>query len=241
MNYVSYGSRRTVYRVRIGKRAKTAAISIHPNAQVVISIPPFVTEGGVRDLVRKKARWIFSKQAYFKNRARLFPKKELVSGEEILFLGRRYRLKIKKIETQEGPLATERIGRRILVTVPQSLEERKRAIRDALVVWFIPQAETIIQQRVAHYSELLGLNPKQVIVKNQERRWGSCSKSGVVRINWKIIMAPISIVDYVVVHELCHLRITNHSQAFWKLVSSVLPDYELRRNWLKQNTPALRV
>lgn len=241
MNYVSYGARRIAYRIKIGKRKKTVAISINPNAQVVISVPPFLTQGAVRDLVRKKARWIFSKQAYFKNTARLFPKKEWVSGEEVLFLGRRYRLKIKRLETKEAVLAAERIGRRILVTVPQDFEEGKRAIRDALVEWFIPEAETIIQQRVKRYCEQLGIQPKKVIIKNQERRWGSCSKNGVVRLNWKIIMAPISIVDYVIVHELCHLRITNHSQEFWKLVASILSDYPTRRSWLKANRPAFNL
>jgi len=241
MNYVSYGSRRIAYRVKVGKRKKTVAISINPNAQVVISVPSFLTQEAVRDLVRKKARWIFSKQDYFKNTARLFPKKELVSGEELMFLGRRYRLKIKRLETKEAPLAAERTGRRILVTAPQDLGEEKRAIRDALIAWFVPEAEKIIQQRVKRYSVRLGIQPKEVIIKNQERRWGSCSKSGVVRLNWKIIMAPISVVDYVIVHELCHLRVTNHSQEFWNLVSSVLPDYELRRDWLKRIAPALRV
>src|SRR3990167_6203898 len=154
MNHVNYGSRQIAYRVRIGRRRKTAAISVSPNAQVVISIPPFLTQGDVYDLVRKKARWIFSKQDYFKNTARLFPEKEWVSGEEILFLGRRCRLKIKRLETKEAALTVERAGRRILVTLPQGFKEEKPAIRDAIVAWYAQEAEVTIRQRAAHYCKI---------------------------------------------------------------------------------------
>jgi len=86
----------------------------------------------------------------------------------------------------------------------------------------------------------MDLFPKEIIIKDQKKRWASCSKDGTLRFNWRISMAPISIVDYIVVHELCHLKVKSHSSDFWKLVSITLPDYQKRRDWLKNNIGIFR-
>ncbi|MEE8381899.1 MAG: M48 family metallopeptidase [Thermodesulfobacteriota bacterium] len=98
-----------------------------------------------------------------------------------------------------------------------------------------------IEQRVKRYGKRLGVLPRDIKIKDQKKRWGSCSNNGILRFNWRISMAPVSIIDYIVVHELCHLKIKSHSPDFWKLVSLALPDYQERREWLKTNTPLLKL
>ena len=134
-------------------------------------------------------------------------------------------------------------GRRIIVSVNRNLDSnnRKEIIKDVMQKWYIAKATKIVKQRINRYCKILDLFPKEIIIKDQKKRWASCSKDGALRFNWRISIAPISIVDYVVVHELCHLEIKDHSSDFWKLVSIALPDYQKRRDWLKNNTGIFRL
>ena len=194
----------------------------------------------IKTIVKKKALWILEKQEHFKRLAMLFPKKEFVSGEQILLLGRKYRLKIK----EENYLSIPKLsGRRLFIYVHSNLapEDRKEIIKDTLIKWYFIKSTKIIKQRITRYGKLLDLFPKKVIIKDQKKRWASCSSDGILRFNWRIAIAPISIVDYVVVHELCHLKVKNHSSDFWKLVSVAIPDYQKRKDWLKNNTTIFRL
>lgn len=167
----------------------------------------------------------------------LFPKKEFASGEQVLFLGRRYRLKVlKRTGNQEAKL--ELSGRRIFVTVSSQLtpKEKKESIKNILKLWYFGEAEKVVNKRVLRFSRLLDIVPAGIKIRDQQKRWGSCSQSGILRFNWRIVMTPISILDYVAVHELCHIKIKSHTQDFWKLVSLAMPDYQKRRKWLKANS-----
>lgn len=242
MECIKYGTKQIEYSVKRGKRKKTLAINVTPAAQVVVLAPRFVSREKIKTIVAKKARWILEKQGYFKKLDTLFPEKEFISGEQILFLGRRYRLKVRRIlkESSDGP---KLVGRRVSVLVSKNLDaqKRKEKIRDVLIGWYLSQATRIIKQRVNRYSKLLNMEPQEVVIKDQKKRWGSCASNGILRFNWKIAMAPISIVDYIVVHELCHLKIKNHSSDFWRFVSLALPNYQRRRDWLKNNTAVFKV
>lgn len=165
-----------------------------------------------------------------------FPEKEFVSGEQILCLGHHYIL-IVEMMNQNCSITPHIAQQEIHITISSFLnaEERKRIIKNALIEWYYTQAEHIINERVNYYSQLLDVSPNKIIIKEQKRRWGSCSMNGTLRFNWRAIMAPLSIIDYIVVHELCHLKIKNHSSDFWNLVSSLIPDYKKLRFWLKNN------
>lgn len=242
MEHIEYGTKRIEYNVKRNRRKKTVAINVTQAAQVVVLAPNHLSRRQIKGIVTKKAQWIFEKQEYFKRLIALFPEKEFVSGEQILFLGRKYRLKIRKVQNKcsSEPNLT---GRRIFISINQHLssEERKEIIKDALIKWYFSKSARIIRQRVNRYSELLAVIPREIKIKDQKKRWGSCSSNGILRFNWRIAMAPISIIDYIVVHELCHLKVKNHSSNFWRLVSLALPDYQRRRDWLKNNTAAFRL
>ncbi len=242
MEKITAGGREIEYHIRRGKRKKSIAISISSACQVVVLAPQVLSKENIREVVRKKSRWILKKQADFKKLRELYPEKEYVSGERLLFLGRKYRLKLLDAEDDSAPEPAI-IGRRLLIKINKSLvlENRKKTIKEVLAKWYYSRASEILLQRAKRYSELLNLVPNKILVRNQQKRWGSCSRSGILRFNWRIALAPISIIDYVVVHEICHLKEKNHSGEFWKQVSLVVPDYKKRRQWLRDNSVGMDI
>lgn len=242
MEHINYRKRRIEYSIKRTKRKKTLAINIAPTTQVIVLAPDFISREKIRGIITKKARWILEKQKYFKRLAMLFPEKEFISGEQILFLGRRYRLKIKGVQ-KESSSVPKLIGRKVFISVNKHLnpKEKKEIVKDALIKWYSSKSTKMIKQRVNRYSKIMNVTPREIKIKDQKKRWGSCSKNGILRFNWRIAISPISVIDYTVVHELCHLKVKNHSADFWKLLSLVLPDYQGRRDWLKNNTPIFKL
>jgi len=215
-------------------RRKSASVKV-VEGNVSISVPRLTSQDSVTKLLQKKTRWIKEKLAAQK--AHPPPKKkEYVSGECFNYLGRNYRLKV--ISGQKT--SVKLISGRLVVQVP---EEKKtpHGVKNALIAWYREHALIKLQEKGSRYAEIVGVEPKSVSVKTFKSRWGSCSTKGDVVFNWKIIMAPSSIVDYVVVHELCHLIRHDHSPAYWKQVERVLPDYESSKDWLKLNGRLLEV
>jgi hypothetical protein len=240
MEKFRFGDREIEYRIKRGKRKKSVAISISDAAQVVVLVPQSLNKEKIQEIVQKKARWILEKQTYFKRLKDLFPEKELISGEQFLFAGRKYRLKVREVE-EECAIEPLMQGRRLIIFVNKGLskEIRKEIIKEKLVKWYFSSASELVAQRLRRYRNMLNIEPAGIIIRNQQKRWGSCSNSGVLRFNWRIAMAPISIIDYVIVHELCHLKEKNHSREFWRQVSLAVPDYQKRRKWLRENSASL--
>lgn len=241
MDHIHFGKKRIQYTVRKGKREKTLAIAVTPATQVIVLAPEDFNTEKIKSVVRKKAKWILEKQEHFQKKALLFPEKEFISGEQIILMGRRYRLKIHEREDAE-PCVPKVDGRRIHISVQRNLipDERMAIIKEALIQWYCLHAKRIIHKRAERYGKICGIYPREIIIKDQKTRWGSCSKDGVLRFNWRIVVAPVSIIDYVVVHEMCHMKIKNHSPEFWRLVSLAIPDYKKRRNWLRENSRIMR-
>jgi hypothetical protein len=237
MEKISIGHRKLEYSIKRGKRKKTVEIHVTSPSLVVVLSPFSLEKEKIREIIQKKAHWIFEKQEHLKKAELLFPKKEFTSGEQVLFLGRRYRLKVLN-ETDGGEAKLQMLGRRIFVIIGAHLtpKEKKEMVESILKQWYFSEAEKIIKKRVLRFSRLLDISPAGVKIRDQQKRWGSCSQKGILRFNWRIVMAPISILDYVVVHEICHIKNKNHSQSFWKLVALAIPDYRKRRDWLKANS-----
>lgn len=242
MEKVKYGSHNIEFVLKRGNRRKTVAIQVASASQVIILAPNFLKGEKIREIVKKKAKWIIEKQNYFKKVETLFPPKEFVSGEQVLYQGRKYRLKVAE-KKDDFPDNLAISGRKIVATVDPELnaDEKKSAIKKAILKWYLSEADQIIRQRTKRYIPILDVMPRKIEIKDQEKRWGSCSSKSVLRFNWRIIMAPISIIDYVVVHELCHLKVKNHSPAFWRLMSLAVPDYRKRRDWLRKNSAIFRL
>ncbi len=240
MRHIQYGNTKIAYSVKKTNRKKTISLQVRSDLQVVILVPSFLRDEFIRQAVLKRAPWIIEKKRKLKQVHAAMPKKEFVSGEAFLYLGRQYRLKVVRSAAEKAALCSLANGR-FLVEVASGLSKRAAvsAVREKLTEWYRERAKVKIRERICAYTAITGKEPKRVLLGNQEKRWGSCSRSGVLRFNWRIIMAPISVMDYIVVHELCHLTHSDHSEKFWSLVASIMPDYKQKREWLRNNNVLL--
>ncbi|MDZ7860596.1 MAG: SprT family zinc-dependent metalloprotease [Candidatus Krumholzibacteriota bacterium] len=219
------------YKIIRTPRRRTASVQVSPQNEVSIIVPDNLAQVKIDNIIRRKSSWIINK-IKTNDAVRHPPKpKEYVSGEAFSYLGRNYRLKIAR----GNPQPVELKNGRFYVYVPDSVKKRDDLIRDALGEWYKSHAKNKLRSRISMYSERVGVSCRNIKVKNLKSRWGSCSKAGNININWRIIMAPLSIVDYVIVHELCHLKYHNHSKEFWRLLGQILPDYLKRKEWLRVN------
>jgi predicted metal-dependent hydrolase len=184
-------------------------------------------------VLRRKAPWILRKLTEFRE---IYPQTthhEFISGEKFPYLGRQYRLKLLAVDSSDESLIFH--NGRFIAAVPQTSSPtwREEHLRQAFRDWYITHGTIKVQRRLKLFAPRFGVSPSKIVVKDQQARWGSCTKNGSINVNWRILMAPMRIVDYVIVHELGHMIHADHSTEFWTTVSSVLPDYDERKEWLR--------
>ena len=155
--------------------------------------------------------------------------REFVSGESVLYFGRHYRLKVHRNATGDAKLR----GGWLHVSVPAGALQAAH-VRADLLSWLRRHATERLPERVEAWRSKAGVAMPRVVIADQQKRWGSCDRIGTIRLNWRIIQAPMRLVDYVVVHELVHLRHRGHGRDYWQAVGRVMPDYERRRDDLRQ-------
>ncbi len=226
---VIYQDRKIDFDIEYRNR-RTMAIRIMPPDKILICSPMGVSEDIIRERVRSKGRWILKKLIQLRDIGPETRDRIINDGQSFLFLGKDYPLTILK-NGRKRPRVFFNDDRFYLEL--HELDNVK--MRKAMEKWYRKKADRIIDDRVSIYIEKIGIKPQDVKAKEQKRRWGSCTSKGKLYFNWRIIMAPPAIVDYVVVHEMCHLAYLNHSKNFWQKVESVFPDYKKRRKWLKDN------
>ena len=157
------------------------------------------------------------------------------------YLGRSVQMDINASSNTE--LAVRFHHWRFEIDVPTTLvgDARADAIRADLESWYRERAALKLPERVERVSRLSGVIPGQVLIRDQRTRWASCAPEGTLRFNWRVIMAPPAIIDYIVAHELAHMRVQGHTADYWALVSQMIPDYRLRRSQLRDMGPSLRL
>lgn len=219
--------------IRTGRR-KTVSVSVQ-EGRVSMAVPEALSDSRIESLLAKKARWIKEK-LLLQSEAEPVKPREYVSGESFTYLGRNYRLKVEFGK----PVSVKLRQGRLWVRVPEGCNNPGK-VRNALSWWYRTHAEQKLREKVERYARVIGVYPTAVRIKTFKSRWGSCDSRGLVQFNWKIIIAPNRIVDYLVVHELCHLKQHNHSPRFWTCVEAVFPDYKECKEWLKQNGRILEV
>jgi len=227
------------YEVIRRPRRKTVGICVKPDQTVQVAIPKRFPLAKVDALVRGKADWIRRKLYQYKDIQAQYQPKQYVSGETFTCLGHDYCLKV--VEGAETPVNL--CQKTLQVGVPHgfSPEQRALSVTKALETWFREQAQRHLGERTAWHAAQMQVAPASVGTKSYRGRWGSCHVDGRIYFNWRIIMAPPSIVDYVVVHELCHLTHHNHSPDYWHRVESIMPEYRDARRWLKQHGHRLEI
>ncbi len=218
-------------------RKRSASIQLDGDT-VKLTMPRNLSDRWAQNLIQKRFGWI---QKQLKIQAESPPPKakEYVNGEAFLFLGRNYRL--KKVAGDSGKV--EFRNGYIEVSVPPSLsgDDVGCSVKSSLAQWYAAQALFRLQEKTCRYASIIMVEPKSVRVKSYKSKWGSCAISGDISYNWRIIMAPHHIVDYVVVHELCHLLELNHSPRYWRHVENVISDFRECKEWLKTNGASLHI
>ena len=227
---VTWGGSQLPYTIhRSARRKKTVAVTVDPAGNVLVVAPERVATDRLDAIVRRKVEWIARRLRNAETHGPPLSPREFVSGESVLYLGRHYRLKVHPHETGDAKLRGGWLHVPAPGDVPQTVQ-----VRAAVVSWLRCRAAERLPERVAAWQPRAGVAMPRVVIADQRKRWGSCDQRGTIRLNWRIIQAPMRVVDYVVVHELLHLRHGGHGGDYWQAVGRVMPDYERRREDLRQ-------
>ncbi|MCL0061389.1 M48 family metallopeptidase [Thermodesulfovibrionales bacterium] len=212
-------------------KRKTIALHITDDATLIIKAPFGATDKTIRRVIFRHKKWIEQKKREVEARTPKFSPKKFVNDEVFLYLGEYYRLKV--VDNQETPL---RFDSRFYL----SKNTLSRA-KEVFIEWYKGMAHEKISERVLWHSQKRGFKHNKVNITNAQRRWGSCSPNRNLNFSWRLVMAPLPVVDYVVVHELVHLTERNHAKSFWSTVKILMPAYEKHKDWLKKNDHLLRL
>ena len=217
------------YQLLPGTERQTTDIVIERSGMITVRPPLRMTPTQVDETVLSKRMWIYRNLAEWRDINATHVTREWVSGESFLYLGSSYRLQL--VQAQDEPLKLKD-GRFCLVrSIAKALGSE--AAHQVFETFYRGKGLPRIKKRVAYFADKVGVAAGSVQVKDLGYRWASCLKNGDLHFHWKCLMAPLTIIDYIVVHELCHLHHRDHSDAFWNEVDKVLPDYRDRKEWLR--------
>ena len=216
---------------------KTADIVIERSGDVIVRAPVGVDDERVREVVADRALWVHRSLAEWEDLNSSRRHRPLIQGQGFAYLGRSYRLKF--VADADAPLRLK--NGRWELSEAFVTRDGEAAARKAFRDFYIARGMQIFTERVRQLAPLVGVEPGEVAVKELGYHWASCGAGGGLNFHWKTLMAPQTVVDYIVVHELCHLRFRDHSDAFWNEVDKVLPRYRERKEWLRLNGAALDV
>ena len=208
---------------------KTLALIVETDGTLTVRAPIRMKEADIRKFIEAKQDWIKRKRA--KAREVASHARQYVDGETFWHLGKKVPLRI--VSTGKPALVMD--GSFKLTKSARSKAE------SVFTTWYREQARTVLTERVEFFARKYGFKIGKIRISSARTRWGSCSSRDTLSFTWRLVMAPPDVIDYVVVHELCHLKEMNHSKAFWARVEAILPDYKAHRKWLKDNGSKLQL
>lgn len=223
-----YGTRTIEFSVKYSKR-KTMEVAVEPPDIITVTAPVGINDDVIVEKVKKRANWIVQKLFSFKNMEYRPIKREFVNGESFMYLGRNYSLQILLDASIKKPEVKLYHGKFYVTSLTKNEDLIKKAMED----WYREKTREKVDERIKYYQPLFNKFPTSVKVKEQQKRWASCTGKNDLLFNWRCVMAPAYVLDYIVVHEMCHMYHKNHSKEFWEILSSKMPDYERRKEWLK--------
>jgi predicted metal-dependent hydrolase len=232
---ITLGGTEIPYLLTVSGRARRLRLVIRPGSGLQVIVPRGAGLAWIEGAIREKSAWITRKLASMATQAILSPP-PLVEGRVLSYLGEPVRL---ALATGAAPGRFRAALREGVLTLTLAAHD-EATVRAALEAWYRRQARVVFAARLAHCNTAYGFSFGRVTIKDQKSRWGSCSQRGNLNFNWRLLLAPLSVLDYVVYHELAHLKEPNHASAFWALVATACPDYRQQRRWLKQHSQELR-
>jgi predicted metal-dependent hydrolase len=212
----------------VRSKRKTISLLVTAEGELIVRAPHKLSEASIHAFVEQKAGWVENKQAMMETRRLLHRPPLFEEGEMILYLGHYYRL-TRSHRHGDVTAADD------CLYIPMHTTDLKQAV----LAWYRQEAARLFPRRAELYSHSMGVGPTSLRISEAARRWGSCSSKGAVNLSWKLIMCPLPVIDYVVVHELAHLKHHDHSSHFWALVKKTTPDCDQYRQWLKDNVRIL--
>lgn len=218
------------YRIVHSSRAKQLSLKISPRTGLVLVVPNrlSIDHLDVNRLLTAKRNWILNKIRLIDREKSIEPRLRFLDGSKLPLLGKDLILRI--VHSQKGLSRIVPANGELIITTPQTEEDGVKAV---VVRWLLHQARRIIPARVHKLNEPLGFPLNNITVKDQKSRWGSCSRKGNLNFNWRLLVIPPHVMDYLIYHELAHLEEPNHSIHFWRLVKRLCPGFHDAEMWLK--------
>jgi predicted metal-dependent hydrolase len=213
----------------VRSKRKTLSLIVEADGTLTVRAPLRMKEADIRRFIDMKTDWIKQKQASVQEET-VFPRR-YVDGETLPYLGQEISLRL--IPDDQPALVMQGTFK-----LAKSAQPRARSVFE---VWYKKRALVVLTERVEFFARKYGFQVEKIRISSARTRWGSCSARGTLSFTWRLVMAPLEVIDYVVVHELCHLKELNHSKSFWAQVGEILPEYKLCRQWLKQNGAKLQL
>ncbi|MCR1952650.1 M48 family metallopeptidase [Clostridium sp. DSM 100503] len=210
----------TIEYLLIFKKKKNISIKIENSGEIKVFAPSGIDNNYIDDLIIKKGDWILKSLDKIK-------KKDYINNK-VIFQGKYYNLIINK--SDENNIFKDNIN----ITI-NSKDLSREYINELLISWYKKLSIDIVGKRVMDISNNIYIKPSKIIIKNQKSLWGSCNSKREIRLNWRLVLMPQFVMDYIIIHELCHIKQMNHSKEFWKLVESYYPNYKESKDWLKEN------
>lgn len=216
------------YEVRRSDEATEPRIDV--DIRGVTVVVPASAEVRPAELLQDNAAWVLEKQREYDRHRKQVPDREFEHGESFPYLGTDFEVVVER-------RPSSKVGDETLRLAKHHVDET--SVKRALETLYRRKARETFEEVADEYATAMGVEYEQIEVRNQRTKWGSCSTTGTLGLNWRLMMAPEDVVEYVVIHELAHLRETNHSDAFWALVAEHDPDYEAHAQWLEENSARL--
>lgn len=235
MKKIHIGQIQVPYEISWSHKRSSVGLAIDQSMKLDVKAPISSTLEEIEEVLEQKKSWLLDKIHDFKGQKEAPRDKDFLSGEKLLYNGRRYRLKVKKDDSKNEP--TVSFGQnRFNLLIPDYEDEKlqREKSRKAVINWYKNKSQDKLINRAEKYSKEIGVEPKKIKVKSLNKKWGR-HKQKTLEFHWRLILAPTNIQDYVIVHELAHIQEHNHGKRFWSIVGSVLPDYEDRIEWLRVN------
>lgn len=246
-----YGNKIVNYTLIRSKRRKTSEIIVDKNSQIIIRVPFEKTISEIEQILNDKIKWAITKQKEFRNELRDIIKPTYENNSTLPYLGRNYELQIQYLDNNDSNQKSERIrfiDNKFIVCMynisnKDHLDNNKKATTNQIEKisrlyndWLLSEANKIFIEKVNEYKKLVDVTPKSIIIKQLKERWGSLTKNESLHLNFNLIKAPEDIIDYIIIHELCHLKIKGHSYQFWNYLKQFVPDYEKMIKYLERNS-----
>lgn len=203
--------------------------------KVKITAPVYITNRQIEKFIYEKEEWITKHFSQHFKKRETHKKPQLASGDQFFLQGQKYNLIVKKQKLKRSRVVLGAMEIEIYVHEGLTPAESKVAVKKALIAFYKKMATFVLPERTEFFAKKYGFRFKSITIKTLKSRWGSCSREGNLNFNWRLIMAPTDVLDYVVVHEVCHLKQLNHSSKFWDLVEIECPNHKQAKKWLRDH------